>query len=158
MQSSPRSRILCVDDDEDACEMLSVLLSSYGIDTTCTQSAIDAWPLIKNKCFDLYLLDGWLPRTDGFEFCRQIREFDSKTPIVFYSGAAYEADKQKGFAAGANAYVTKPDVDGLIKTLKRLIAEARVENTPVYDQPKSARWPSQGSFQAQWFSFEAASN
>jgi len=70
-----RSRVLCVDDDLDACEMLRVLLKSYGIDATCAQSAAEAWPLIKAEYFNLYLLDAWLPNLDGFEFCRQIRAF-----------------------------------------------------------------------------------
>jgi CheY-like chemotaxis protein len=156
MLTNTLPRVLCVDDDEDACEMLSVLLSSYGIDATCAQSAVDAWPLIKSKCFDLYLLDGWLPQVDGFEFCRQIREFDSNTPILFYSGAAYDADKKKGIAAGANAYVTKPDVEGLIETIQDLIAKAKAKEV-------AARWvvnqnrPAENIFSPQFFSFETAS-
>ena len=130
-----RPRVLCVDDDEDACEMLKELMNSFGIDATCTRSAGDAWPLIKAGHFDLYLLDGWLPQVDGFEFCREIREVDSNTPVVFYSGAAYEADKQKGITAGASAYVTKPDVEGLIETIMDLIAKTKVDGV-------AARWDS----------------
>jgi len=100
MPSHTRSRVLSVDDDEDACEMLRVLMNSYRIDATCVRSAADAWLMIKAERFNLYLLDAWLPNLDGFEFCRQIREFDSVTPILFYSGAAYDADKQKGDCSG----------------------------------------------------------
>jgi DNA-binding response OmpR family regulator len=128
MQTLNRCHVLFVDDDEDACEMLRLLMSSSGIDATCAQSAAEAWPLIRGQCFDLFVLDGWLPRMDGFEFCRQIREFDSDTPIVFYSGAAYVKDKQMGMAAGANAYVTKPDIDGLINTIADLTAKAGARN------------------------------
>lgn len=155
MPSQTRSRVLSVDDDEDACEMLRVLMNSYGIDATCVRSAVDAWPLIKAECFDLYLLDAWLPRLNGFEFCRQIREFDSDTPILFYSGAAYDADKQKGIAAGANAYVTKPDVEGLIETMVDLIAKARAADV-------AARWvsnqrcPAENSLSAQFFNVKTA--
>jgi CheY-like chemotaxis protein len=125
MPTLNRSRVLFVDDDEDACEILKLLMRSCGVDATCAQSAVEAWPLIRGQSFDLFVLDGWLPGIDGFEFCRQIREFDSDTPILFYSGAAYDADKQKGIAAGANAYVTKPDVDALIKTIVDLTARAK---------------------------------
>lgn len=128
MPSQTRSRVLCVDDDADACEMLTVLLHAYGIDATCVQSAAGAWSEIKRKSFDLYVLDGWLPHMDGFEVCRQIRESDSNTPILFYSGAAYAADRQKGIAAGANAYVAKPDVECLIETMVQLIAVSRENN------------------------------
>ena len=153
MPSNTLSRVLCVDDDEDACEMLSMLLKSQRIEVTCAQSAAEAWPLIKAEYFDLYLLDAWLPRLDGFEFCRQIRESDSNTPILFYSGAAYDADKQKGIAAGANAYVTKPDVEGLIETVGDLIAKAKADDV-------ATRWvgyqrrPAVHSLSAQFFSVE----
>jgi len=125
MPTLNRSRVLFVDDDEDSCEILRLLMRSCGIDATCTQSAVEAWPLIREESFDLFVLDGWLPGIDGFEFCRQIREFDFDTPILFYSGAAYDADKQRGIAAGANGYITKPDVDGLIQTIANLIAKAK---------------------------------
>ena len=118
-------RVLFVDDDEDACEILRLLMSSCGVDSTCALSAVEAWPLIRGQRFDLVVLDGWLPGIDGFEFCRQIREFDSDTPILFYSGAAYDADRQKGMDVGANAYIAKPDVDGLIKTIAALTAKAK---------------------------------
>ena len=121
------ARVLSVDDDVDACEMLRILLKTEQIDVTCVQSAAAAWPKIKTERFDLYLLDAWLPDIDGFELCRQIRVNDPTTPILFYSGAAYNADKEKGIAAGANAYVTKPDVSGLMKTMVDLIAKAGAE-------------------------------
>jgi CheY-like chemotaxis protein len=155
MPSETRSRVLCVDDDLDACEMLSVLMNSYGIDATCLQSAAEAWLKIKTEYFDLYLLDGWLPRVDGFEFCRQIREFDPNTPIVFYSGAAYDTDKQKGLAAGANAYVTKPDVEGLIGTMMGLIAKAKADDV-VAPWIGSQFAPVETSLSAQFFSVETA--
>ena len=142
------SRVLFVDDDEDACEILRLLMSSCGIDATCAQSAVEAWPLIKGQAFDLYVLDGWLPGVDGVEFCRQLREFDSDTPILFYSGAAHDADKQKGITAGANAYVTKPDVDGLIKTIANLTAKARAREVDsryvVKHLPTVEKWFSVG--------------
>jgi len=125
MPSQTRFRVLCVDDDLEACEMLSALMDSYQIDATCAQSAAEAWLKIKSERFDLLMLDAWLPKLDGFEFCRQIREVDSRTPILFYSGAAYDTDKDKAFAAGASAFVSKPDVEGLIETMLDLIAKAK---------------------------------
>jgi two-component system OmpR family response regulator len=113
--------------------------------------------LIKAQSFDLYLLDGWLPQLDGFEFCRQLRKFDSKTPILFYSGAAYDADKQKGIAAGANAYVSKPDVEGLIETVVALIAKAKAADVPTRLVVNQRR-PAERSLSAQFFSFNTASD
>lgn len=127
MPSTKPYRVLSVDDDEDACEMLSQLLKPEQIDVTCVQSAAKAWPKINTERFDLYLLDAWLPEIDGFELCKQIRERDATTPILFYSAAAYDADKEKGIAAGANAYVTKPNVNTLISTMADLLAKTKSE-------------------------------
>ena len=156
MPSDTQSRVLCVDDDLDACEMLSALLESYRIDVVCVQSAADAWPLIKAECFDLYLLDVWLPKLDGFEFCRQIRAFDSTTPIVFYTGAAYDVDRLKGMAAGATAYVTKPDVESLIENISNLVA-IRADDV-AERQVTGARASTEGWFTAQLFGVKTASN
>ena len=157
MPSKTLPRVLCVDDDKDACEMLSMLMNSYRIHVTCAQSAAQAWRLIKAERFDLYMLDAWLPQTDGFEFCRQIRELDSVTPILFYSAAAYDADKQKGMAVGANAYLIKPDVEGVIETVMELIAKAKAQEVArrwVVNQPQ----PHEKSLSAQFFSVAAVRN
>lgn len=142
MSFKARSQVLCVDDDMDACEMLTVLMSTYGFDATCVPSAAKAWVEITRQTFDLYVLDGWLPVLDGFEFCRQIRETDASTPIIFYSGAAYDEDKRKGIAAGANAYITKPNVERLIATMSSLIAHESVPRSAFANvqPPNSASW------------------
>jgi DNA-binding response OmpR family regulator len=100
--------------------MLAELMLAHGIDATCVPSVVEAWSKIHRNPFDLYLLDGWLPGVDGFHFCRQLRQFDAKTPILFYSAAAYETDRKKGIAAGANAYIVKPDIEGLIEKVQEL--------------------------------------
>jgi len=156
MPTLNRSRVLCVDDDEDACEIFRLLMSTYGFDATCVQSAAAAWPLIKQHPFDLYILDGWLPQTDGFEFCRQLREVDADTPILFYSGAGFETDKRNGMAAGANAYITKPDFEGLIEAIANVTAEAKgreVESRGVGSQQRDA---ATNSLSAQFFSVASA--
>jgi DNA-binding response OmpR family regulator len=73
----------------------------------------------------LYLLDAWLPDLDGFELCRQMRGYDSHTPILFFSGAGCEADKKMGHQAGANAYVIKPDISLLLGSIAEFIPRAK---------------------------------
>lgn len=129
MPDIPRFRVLCVDDDPDAREMLIELLKLSQIEGVCAGSADEAMRMLNTQRFDLYVLDAWLPGVDGFEFCRQLRAVDLITPILFYSGAAYDSDKEKGEAAGANAYLVKPEVENLLETMSRLIVEAR--NVPI---------------------------
>ena len=124
MLSSVKPRVLCVEDDEDSREMLSMVLKFRRIDTKAVGTAAQALSLIQTERFDLYLLDTRLPDLDGFELCRRMREFDPCTPILFFSGAGLEADKKRAIDAGANAYVTKPDVEGLVGSITQFVSHA----------------------------------
>ena len=124
MLSNSRPRVLCVDDDEDSRVMLITLLRLALIEAKAVGTAAQALSSIQAERFDLYLLDSRLPDLDGFELCRRMRDFDPHTPILFFSGAAYEADKKRGIEAGADAYVIKPDVDGLVGSITQLVSQA----------------------------------
>lgn len=120
-----RPRVLYVDDDEDCREMLCLLLKFQGIETKAVGTAGEALSAIHKEHFELYLLDAWLPDLDGIELCRQMRDFDSQTPILFFSGAGYDADKKMGYQAGANDYVVKPDVPHLLGSIMQFIPHAQ---------------------------------
>ena len=82
--------------------------------------------LAKRGVFDIYIIDNWMPGLSGIELCKQLRAIDSKTPILFYSAAAYEKDKTAALACGAQGYLTKPATpDELLAIVSRLISEAR---------------------------------
>lgn len=121
MSSNPRPRVLYVEDDEDSREMLGVILRMALIEAKAVGTAAEALSSIQAERFDLYLLDSTLPDLDGFELCRQVRDLDAHTPILFFSGAAYETDKQKGLAAGANGYVSKPDIENLLGRINEFV-------------------------------------
>ena len=119
MPTGTRPRILCVDYHEDSRLMLVTLLQLAFIEAKAVGTAAQALSLLQAEHFDLYMLDGRLPEMDGFELCRRMRAADSEIPILFFSGAAYEADKRKGIEAGANDYVIKPNISELLKSIKR---------------------------------------
>jgi DNA-binding response OmpR family regulator len=117
-------RVLCVEDDEDTCKMLSSLLGLINCETASAATAAEALDKIASERFDLYLLDNWLPGGSGVELCRKIRETDTSTPIIFYSGAALESEREEALAAGAQAYLVKPvDVSLLVETVKNLLMD-----------------------------------
>jgi two-component system response regulator TctD len=118
-----RPRILFVEDDLDSCEVTHRFLTSHGFEVICVQKASEVIQTAMEQKFDAYLLDNWLPGVSGPDLCRQIREFDPYTPVIFYSAAAYVTDKQNAFDAGAQCYLVKPtDPDDLIKVLVSAIA------------------------------------
>lgn len=120
-------RVLCVDDDEDTCSMLCGLLGLIECRVTTAVTAAEALRLIAGSRFDLYLLDNWLPGGSGVELCREIRRTDSSTPIVFYSGAGLDWEREEALAAGAQVYLVKPgDSAALVATVRRLLGEPPV--------------------------------
>jgi DNA-binding response OmpR family regulator len=124
--TSPKGRILCTEDDVDTRDLLVLTLSHAGYEVICTDDPEKALALIKAEKFDLCLLDNWMPGVSGEDLCKKIREFDSRTPILFYSGAAYEADEKRAMAAGAQGYLVKPVLgDRLVDEVLRIIAESK---------------------------------
>src|SRR5882757_7155468 len=118
MSLTPKTRLLYAEDDQDTREMICVLLESENFDVVCPPTSQDFLRLARDERWDLYMLDSWMPGLSGFEVCAQLREFDSSTPIVFYSAAALERDKKKAFDCGASAYLVKPVAfDELIKVI-----------------------------------------
>jgi DNA-binding response OmpR family regulator len=120
-----KRRILCTEDDADTREVLRLLLEMDGFQVTCAATSSDALGFAKAEKFDLYLLDNWLQEIPGDLLCRKLREFDSITPILFYSGAAGEADKARAMACGAQGYIVKPAaLEELTAEIRRLILTA----------------------------------
>jgi DNA-binding response OmpR family regulator len=118
-------QILYTEDDADTRELVSYVLAGSNYRVMVAENNDTALLLARSNHFDLYMIDNWMPGGSGVELCRKLREFDAFTPILFYSGAAYDKDKQEAFSSGAQAYLTKPvDNDELIKEVFRLIAEA----------------------------------
>jgi DNA-binding response OmpR family regulator len=125
--TSPKRRILCTEDDADTRDMLIFLLQHQGYEVICTDAAEEAISLAKAQSFDLYLIDSWLPNSSGLILTRKIREFDATTPILFYSGAGYDADKQSARNAGAQGYLVKPvQNEVLVAEVARLIRESEI--------------------------------
>jgi len=121
--TSSKGRILYTEDDPDSRELIRYAFTREGYEVTCADSSLEALRLAKVDHFDLFLLDNWLPDLTGLELTRHIREFNQSTPILFYSGAAFETDKRDALNAGAQGYLTKPyDFVRLTAEAQRLIS------------------------------------
>jgi DNA-binding response OmpR family regulator len=104
--SQPFARVLCVDDDHDTCELLSVIFPEFEF--VFAHSIGSALPHISGQKAELYILDNWLPDGSGVELCQKIRESNRNVPIVFTSAAARHRDRDEAMAAGADLYIVKP--------------------------------------------------
>jgi DNA-binding response OmpR family regulator len=125
MQLNKR-RVLYVEDHEDTRELITIVLRQRDFEVSNARTVDGGVKLASEERFDLYLLDSWLPDGSGLDLCRRIRNFDSVTPILFYSAAAYQEDKNMALSAGAQAYLIKPSqTSELCDLVSSLIDRAR---------------------------------
>ena len=117
-----KCRVLCVDDHHDTSEMLQLLLAEENYDVHTAATIEEASEMAKNTQYDLYVLDKRLPDGTGLELCERLNRLTPGVPCIFYTGDAYEIHRLEAMAAGAAAYVAKPDVEALITAVHDLLA------------------------------------
>ncbi len=100
-------KILVVDDDKDIVEILSLYLQREGFETIPAYDGLEALRLFHKEKPTLVILDIMLPKMDGWEVCKFLRErYD--VPILMLTARAEEADRVLGLELGADDYVVKP--------------------------------------------------
>lgn len=100
--------ILVVEDEESISMALEDDLGLEGYDVATAKEGLQGLSMAKEKGYDLIILDIMLPKLDGFEVCRQLREAGVGTPILMLTAKSQEIDKVLGLELGADDYVTKP--------------------------------------------------
>ena len=121
-----KGRILCTEDDPDSREILIRVLQAEGYEVVYLTDSTQALEFAKNESFDLILLDNWMAGLDGCTLTTEIRKFDQKTPILFYSGATQESDVQAAMDSGAQGYLMKPaGIEELTGEIARLMAQSK---------------------------------
>ena len=121
--SDIKCQILYVDDHEDSSEMLKLVLSDSDYEVQIAHTMDEAIQLAESHQFDLYVVDKRLPDGSGLELCGQLNRFTPGVPCIVYTGDAYEIHREEALAAGATAYVAKPDIEGLIETVHKLLSQ-----------------------------------
>lgn len=121
--SNLKCRILYVDDHEDSSEMLKLVLSEADYEVHTANSIDQALQLATTRDFDLYVLDKRLPDGSGLDLVRKLNLLTPGVPTVFYSGDTYDVHREEAMAAGAAAYVSKPDLDELLDTVRELMSQ-----------------------------------
>src|ERR1044072_6355615 len=123
MYTNNTPRVLYIEDHEDTRELVTLVLEQRCFEVVTGSTIESGIALAGSQDFDLYLLDSWLPDGSGLDLCRQIRQFDKVTPILFYSAAAYEIDKDLAINSGAQAHLIKPSQPSELCTLVASLIE-----------------------------------
>ncbi len=115
-------RVLVVDDEKLIVKGLKFSLEQDGMEVDCAYDGEEAVNYIKEKEYDIILLDLMLPKMNGYEVCQHVREF-SDVPIIMITAKGDDMDKILGLEYGADDYMTKPfnilEVKARIKAIIR---------------------------------------
>jgi DNA-binding response OmpR family regulator len=118
----PKSTILVVDDEEALRTVLSSELVNEGYDVNMAADGDDAVRELDKKPYDLVLLDIKMPRLNGFEVLKHIKENHAKTKVVMLTGFADLKNAIESKKLGADDFVSKPyDLVDLLTTIERVL-------------------------------------
>ena len=126
------SAVLVVDDDQKFRELLRLYLDRDGHQVVFAADGVEALAAAAERTPDLVLLDVMLPRIDGLEVCRRLRE-QGDVPILLLTARSGDSDKVIGLDLGADDYVVKPFSPR--ELMARVRAQLRRRRTPAVDLP-----------------------
>ena len=123
-------KILIVEDDRDLNRSVCSFLNNSGYEAVGCFDANEAYDAMYENVFDLIISDIMMPRTDGFEFARNVRAVNENIPILFMSAKDDIVSKQRGFRIGVDDYMVKPvDLDELFLRVGALLRRAKIASS-----------------------------
>ena len=127
-------KILVIDDDTNICEMLKIYLENEGYDVKTANDGVEGINYFKMYEPDLVLLDIMMPKKDGKEVCREIREIAPK-PVIMITAKGEVFDKVLGLELGADDYMVKPfDLKELSARIKAVLRRYQTYANPNDDE------------------------
>ncbi|WP_184545994.1 response regulator transcription factor [Mucilaginibacter sp. FT3.2] len=124
-----KTRILLAEDELSLAHIVRESLEDQNFDVTLCANGEQALQKYKAGKPDILVLDVMMPKVDGFEVAKKIRETDKTTPIIFLTARSQPKDVVAGFESGANDYLKKPfSVEELIVRIKVLLSDNRLLN------------------------------
>ena len=133
MPESTAPKILIVDDEEDILDLLQYNLNREGFETITARNGEQALALAEEERPDVIILDIMMPKMDGLEVCRRLRQdAELRTiPIMMLTALAEEDAHVRGLDVGADIYLAKPvSIPVLLSQTKALLRGARRSETP----------------------------
>ena len=119
--------ILVTDDDKNTRLLLKAVLESEGYTVYVAANGEEALTVMDQQHIDLVVLDIMMPKMDGYEFTKILREAQNNLPILMVSAKQLPADKKKGFLVGTDDYMTKPiDEEEMLLRIKALLRRAQI--------------------------------
>ena len=119
--------ILVVEDDKNTRKLLTTILKNHGYNTLEATNGEQALDVMDHNHVDLMVLDVMMPKMDGFELTKTLRDAGSQLPILILSAKQNVVDIKQGFLVGIDDYLTKPfDFDVLLLRIKALLRRSKI--------------------------------
>ena len=126
MSDQQANRILLVEDDQNFGDVLKSYLEMHDFDVTLATDGAEGLELYQRNSFDLSILDGMMPKKDGFTRASEIRESDAEIPIIFLTAKNLKEDILEGFKIGADYYISKPfNSEELLLRIKAILKRSK---------------------------------
>ena len=120
-------QIMVVDDDKNTRLFLRAVLEAENYKVLTAENGEAALDLMHTNHIDLVVLDIMMPKMDGYEFTKALRESNNNLPILMISAKQLPSDKKHGFMVGTDDYMTKPlDEEEMLWRIKALLRRARI--------------------------------
>ncbi len=129
----PQENILIVEDDQNIAKLVKYNLEKAGYRTTVTITGEEALEFLDRQAVDLIILDIMLPKMDGFETCRRLKDDSrlSSIPVMILTARGEEVDRVVGFELGAEDYVVKPfSPRELVLRVKNILRRGQAKQKP----------------------------
>ena len=124
------TKILVIDDDANICDLLKIYFENEGYEVKTAGDGVEGLSYFKIYEPDIVLLDIMLPKKDGWQVCREIREMSAK-PIIMITAKGEVFDKVLGLELGADDFVVKPfDMKELSARVKTVLRRYQAHTTP----------------------------
>ena len=122
-------QILVVDDDKNTRLLFQAILESENYTVYMASNGKEAMEVMDQNHIDLVVLDIMMPKMDGYEFTKTLRQADNNIPILMVSAKQMPQDKKKGFLAGTDDYMAKPiDEEEMVLRIKALLRRSQIAN------------------------------
>lgn len=123
-------RILIIDDDDEIRELLEFDVSHSGYFVDTAKDGLEGLNKALNNSYDLILLDVMMPKMNGFDVCKNIRQAKLAIPILMLTAKGTIDDKTEGFDCGADDYLVKPfDIQEVLLRIRVLLRRNQFEDT-----------------------------
>lgn len=122
-------RVLIVDDDKNIRFLMREVFEMENYVVFSASNGLEALKILDSEHIDIAIVDIMMPKMDGYEFVKALREYNKDLPVLMVSAKQMSEDRKKGYSVGIDDYMTKPiDTEELLMHVQALLRRAKIVN------------------------------